>query len=60
MLESKESLVERILKEKAGNGLYSKIHDKEWYGTEKQKLMKLEIYELKDMEKKYLEYNKKL
>ncbi|MDP2906795.1 MAG: hypothetical protein Q8O03_02545 [Nanoarchaeota archaeon] len=58
MLESKESLVERILKEKAGNGLYSKIHDKEWYGTEKNKLLKLDIYILKDMEMKYSYYTK--
>jgi len=59
-MNDKECLVERILKEMTGRGLYSKIHDKAWYSTEKTKLMKLEVYELKDMEKRYLQYNKKI
>ena len=58
MLEDKESLVEMILKEKSGYGLFSRSHDKEWYDSEKKELMKLNLYTLKDMERKYSYYNK--
>lgn len=60
MLEIKESLVERILKEKSGRGLFSKMHDKEWYVAEKKKLMNLDYNELIEIYKRYPEYNKKI
>jgi len=51
--EDEEHLVEKILKMTSGIGIFPGFEDNEKHRSEKDKLMKMDIYTLKDMERKY-------